>query len=595
VNATDEYQRLERQQERAPNVRDHSARWDTLQPVASVNGDLIGRIETFCAAKRITPFSLTALETRIAIRRGGSVWLAFAGRNGAGAVTAIKYRPLDGTSHDTEAEPSSVWLRPIAMGKLDSLAWFVAEGETDGARLYDLVGDVAAVLVLPAGAKAFKPRWADVIPRGATVHLCHDADEAGDEGADKTGRILGGKTVRVRPPLEGGDWCDWAGGRDEFVQLVKDARGAEPEDERPFSMPIREFIALERPAVEPLIVDTDGRPVIAQHSLTLLGALGGAGKTTLFVELALHLAAGVDYLNFSIPAPASVLLIENEGPEEMFALKLEEKLDTFPHPLKARLHVCTIDWGGFTLGDDRMRQRLREELAEHEYDLVFGDPLDSLGIEGVGSPEDTRKFFALMKETGLHKTVAWWLNTHPRKEETREALNEIAGAWGGKPDAVLLLKMLADDRSQVRFPKLRWAKRGKRPAILLAFDVATETFTFLAEEEEVDRDYLAEIVALLADERWRTPKEIAAKKDADEPGIGAADSTVKMILETHPDTFESLTGDDAKQLGRHPSATVWQLVPTLAETQAAALELQYRTGTYGHPIEDVIAEARRPA
>jgi len=38
---------------------------------------------------------------------------------------------------------------------------------------------------------------------------------------------------------------------------------------------------------------------------------------------------------------------------------------------------------------------------------VFGHPLDSLGIEGVGSPEDTRKFLALMKETGLNKTVAW--------------------------------------------------------------------------------------------------------------------------------------------------------------------------------------------
>ena len=135
---------------------------------------------------------------------------------------------------------------------------------------------------------------------------------------------------------------------------------------------------------------------------------------------------------------------------------------------------------------------------------MFGDPLDSLGIEGVGSPEDTRNFLALMKQTGLNKTVAWWLNTHPRKEETKEALNEIAGAWGGKPDSVFLLRMLEDDRTQLRQPKLRWARRGKGPTLLFAFDPDTEAFSYIGEQSEDERDYLAEIRALLADGAWRT-------------------------------------------------------------------------------------------
>jgi hypothetical protein len=70
-----------------------------------------------------------------------------------------------------------------------------------------------------------------------------------------------------------------------------------------------------------------------------------------------------------------------------------EVASPFPHELRARIDVCTFDWGGFTLADDNTRERLRQEIANHEYDLVFGDPLDSLGIEGVGSPEDTRKFW----------------------------------------------------------------------------------------------------------------------------------------------------------------------------------------------------------
>src|SRR4029450_10986225 len=83
---------------------------------------------------------------------------------------------------------------------------------------------------------------------------------------------------------------------------------------QPFSMSIQEFIARDRPQAEPLILDTDDRVLVARKSLTLLGGLGGSGKTTFFLELALHLAAGVDYLCFKMPEPASGLLIEISRP-----------------------------------------------------------------------------------------------------------------------------------------------------------------------------------------------------------------------------------------------------------------------------------------
>ena len=107
------------------------------------------------------------------------------------------------------------------------------------------------------------------------------------------------------------------GDRHDLAQLVHEARN-KADVGRPFSVTLAEFIALERPKAEPLIADIDGRPLITRNSLTLVGGLGGSGKTTWFVETALHLAAGVDYLGFTIPQPASVL-IENEGPEEIFA------------------------------------------------------------------------------------------------------------------------------------------------------------------------------------------------------------------------------------------------------------------------------------
>jgi hypothetical protein len=328
------------------------------------------------------------------------------------------------------------------------------------------------------------------------------------------------------------------------------------DSDRVFALPIREFVALEREQREPMLADSDGRAVIGFRSLVLVGALGGHGKTTWSLDLFLHMVAGIDYPPFRVPRPVSILIVENEGPEELFAAKLESRLEHFPHELKARLDVCVFDWGGFSLSDATHRNRLVREIADKGYDLVFGDPLDSLGIEGVGSPDDTRKFLALMKETGLNKTVAWWLNTHPRKEETKEALNEIAGAWGGKPDTVFLLRLLDGDRTQIRQPKLRWARRGKGPTVLFAFDPDTEAFTFVGEQSEEERDYFSDVRALLADGKWRIVKEIIAPAPA---GIGASDEPVKKALEEHPDVFEMRTGDAAKALGRKPTALLWQL------------------------------------
>lgn len=376
---------------------------------------------------------------------------------------------------------------------------------------------------------------------------------------------------------------------------VSEPRYTSPVSERPFALPIREFIALDRPNAEPLLADMDGRAAVGRNSLTLLGARGGAGKTTFFVDLALHLAAGVDYPPWKVPKPVSVLIIENEGPEELFAEKLEQRLATFPHELQARLDIHTADWGGFSLAAGEHFLRLVGEISN--YDLVFGDPLDSLGIEGVGSPEDTRRFLALMKATGLNKTVAWWLNTHPRKEKTTEALDEISGAWGGKPDSVFLLRMLDGDRTELRQPKLRWAKRGKGPTLLFDFDADTEAFTYLGEESEEERDYLAEIRELLSDGTWRTWKEIAATRESG--GIGASGDTVKRLLELTRDEFESRTGEAAKEVGRHPSATVWQLRadpsfdPSFADIADANHRLTERTGQHKHTLEDAIAEVER--
>ena len=361
--------------EHAPRkVVDHSARWETFAPIASVNGQLEERLVAFCEAKRITVEALAALGTRIVTRRNGQVDLAFAGTNDTGAVTAIKYRPLGGGSHDCTAEQPSTWLRPIVVGRPGSLDWLVAEGETDGARLYGLVGDRAAILVLPAGARALRREWLDLIPRGATVALCHDADEHGDAGADKATRMIGGRTIRLRPPVEGADWCDWAGDRDDLLELIGDAK-ASVTSEPPAIVAAHEFAAVDEPGAEALLGEGDDDAVLPMGGDSMIYGDGGAGKTTWAIDLAVHLAAGVDFLGIRVGQPVNVLLVENEGPRALYRRKLDRKLTAWAGPnVEGRLLVWAAPWGKAGFGTSEQREQLAAAIEQHAIDISSPAP-----------------------------------------------------------------------------------------------------------------------------------------------------------------------------------------------------------------------------
>lgn len=367
--------------------------------------------------------------------------------------------------------------------------------------------------------------------------------------------------------------------------------GTDPhDDEGAVFLDAYDFVQ-QKTETPPPLWGNDEINAIPAGGLCLLAGRPGTGKTTLILDLACHLAAGqawppVDAENeraptpLPVPRPLRVALIENEGPEDMFRAKLREKLDIFPHtigratePEAGCILVQTWRWGAFSFADKDAHARAAHELDQHRIDIVVGDPLASLGPEGVGSPADTRDFVATLRPLGLGTSRAFLFLHHFRErvERTEDELARISGAWGGHLDTLVTLTSTGHaDQARLAWPKLRWARR-QRPAPLILGRI-WNTASFEAIGEEGDTALIEPLVySELA--QWR-----AAKKGRQ--GQGWATTTelakalerrridVKKALEGAPHLFTLATGEAARALGAKSNAQLWGLAEwTAAETE----------------------------
>jgi hypothetical protein len=348
-----------------------------------------------------------------------------------------------------------------------------------------------------------------------------------------------------------------------------------PDAHEPVFMDAYQFAAQETEPPLPLWGNTDCA-VVAAGGLTVLAGRPGAGKTTWILDLACHLAAGLPYpptengdgpTPWNVPRPLRIALIENEGPQEMFRVKLDDKLERFPHDIRqlgGALLIQTWRWGSFSFADQDANTKARLELDQAQVDLVIGDPLSSLGPAGVGSPADTRDFVACLRPLGLGTTRAFFFLHHFRErvDKTEDELARISGAWGGHLDTLLTLTSThSDDQARLAYPKLRWARKRPPNPVILGRIWNTMSFVAIAEEgdtailEPLIYEHLATTKANKGGrqgEGWQTSTEIS--KD-----IERRRTDVTKSLEGAPHMFVSITGSEAKALKAKGNAVLWGL------------------------------------
>jgi hypothetical protein len=327
----------------------------------------------------------------------------------------------------------------------------------------------------------------------------------------------------------------------------------DPEQVAPLAVDVDSFIANEIRAAPPLL-GTEDEAIFPAGGLIVVAGQAGIGKTTLVLDGIFHLASGLPWLNIPCARPLNVLIVENEGPREQFRRKLAAKRERWPHELKGQLWVQTWRWGSFSIRDDEAVARLGMFCEDAEVDLIVGDPLGTLGIEGVGSPEDTRNFVARLMPLGLGERRAFLFLSHFRKDKATDEIDQLSGAWGPHLDTLLVVKAGRKDQMRLSFAKLRWAASEHKPIILNRVrGIASFEFDHV---EGDPKALIPEVVEYLEQAHEKGPilSEIAK-------AIGARRDKVQELLEGNDHLFQSFTGADAKERGRTIKATVWGLVP----------------------------------
>ena len=247
-----------------------------------------------------------------------------------------------------------------------------------------------------------------------------------------------------------------------------------------------EFRHQPRSAIEPLLGDgADG--LLMPGSLALLAGIGGTGKTTLALHAAIHLCAGIPWIGINLLRPLRILLIENEGPHDPFADKVDRMCERFhdcpcsgsPHGdtgagFDVNAIILDSPWGRFTFDDPGLAAELNAAAVDFQADLVIANPLGRLGMKGAGTPEETRGFLDLLVRAGMGDVFAALLIHHMAKGKQMSLSQQISGDWGGHPDTILILESAGQRRSKLTFDKIRWGDQGAREPLILDWLVADD-------------------------------------------------------------------------------------------------------------------------
>jgi hypothetical protein len=263
------------------------------------------------------------------------------------------------------------------------------------------------------------------------------------------------------------------------------ARIANPNGTEPFTIvSFEDFAATAEPGAGALLGDAD-QALIPEDSNVVIYGDGGAGKTTLALDLAVHWAAGRDWLDITVQRPLTTLTIENEGPRPLLRAKLTRKLTGWDPAGRAR--IVEKPWAAFSFADEEHRQHLADIIAHDHLDAVIVGPVVCAGMEGPGTLYEVRAFIQFLDDVrhrAAGRRVTFILIHHENRA------GKVSGAWEGAVDTLLHVSLEGPGRTRVYMQKARWASHWHGQTLHLTW-ADNESFQVL-DKPEVTDDNIAE-------------------------------------------------------------------------------------------------------
>ena len=239
---------------------------------------------------------------------------------------------------------------------------------------------------------------------------------------------------------------------------------------------LRDYVALERPPLDPYLATRDGRTfLLAPGTALLFAGPSGLGKSlAASFDLPGRLAGEhpSDWLGFRVRAGLRVLLLSFEGSDEDTA---ERAASIVPDDARDRFLVWN-HWHGAPppRADDAGLERLAAEIRRHAVDVLVIDT-GSAFFGGAhdcskGIPEEAFGAIERVRELAGQR-VAVIVVAHTKKADRTGArvdeLEEIAGTFGRKVDTAIVMRRDGErgPRRRLVFPKTR---RGPEPPAKVA-------------------------------------------------------------------------------------------------------------------------------
>lgn len=250
------------------------------------------------------------------------------------------------------------------------------------------------------------------------------------------------------------------------------------------------FASFEEPGAAALVGDDDNVLVPEGGDVMFYGD-GGAGKTTLMIDLGLHLAAGDDWLGISVGRPARVAVVENEGPRPLFRAKLRRKLRAWSgSPIDGRLLVLVEPWSKVSLDSPVVREALARKIGELELDALLVGPVTRSGMNEAGTLQQVRDYVYLLAEirSASGRRVSFLLAHHENRG------GQVSGAWEGAVDTLFHVQAQGNGQTRLYVQKARWSPEHHKTKLQLAW-AEGEAFELLEDDERDDNVLADEILA----------------------------------------------------------------------------------------------------